>query len=281
MVEGVYKIMNDKFLNLIRDVDQAVRPLVDCIDVQAISNHNALYRHYGADKFKFFIEAEKKRFYKALDIITKDDKKGTVCDLGGFVPWLPIALSKLGYQVKIVDRYEFYGPAFKNAIDKATGQYSIQVFDLDILKDPFDLLGKNDIVMLMAVVEHFNGTPRPLMKKIHDILSPNGFFLFEVPNIAGLIKRIRLLLGHAPMSDYEDYFLSDYPHTGHNREMTVDEVKYMFQHSDFKIEYLDCYDYDPVSVKWKGQLVLALNRLLPSKKTGQSIIAKARPQIHA
>lgn len=272
--------IEQKFSALLRDVDAAVRPLVECIDVEAISRHNALYKRYGADKFKFFVKAERRRYIKALDIITSHRSDGIVCDLGGFVPYLPVALSMVGYSVKIVDKYEVYGPVFKSAIERLAQQHGIQVFHLDILNDSFQALGQNDVVLLMAVVEHLNGSPRHLMRKIQDVIAPDGFLLFEVPNIAGLIKRVRLLLGHAPMADYEDYFYSGYPHMGHNREMTVSEVRYMFEHSGYDADFIECYDYDDVSVKWRGRLALKLAGLLPVKSFGQSIMAKARPRSH-
>ena len=273
-----FDILEKRYASLIRDVDHAIRPLVAAIDVQKISTFNSLYKRYGADKHKFFVETEKRRYLKALDIITQDRSSGSVCDLGGFVPYLPVALSKLGFSVTIVDKYGVYGPDFKNAIDRVTSAHSIRVMNLDILNDPFGPLGAHDVVLLLAVVEHFNGTPRHLMKKIHPLVSPGGFFLFEVPNLATFIRRIQLMMGRSPLPDYEDYFTSEYPHMGHNREMTVEEVRFMLARSGFDIDYLDCYDFDSVSMKTMGRLAMRLVKLLPVKNLGQSIIAKARPR---
>ena len=270
-----------KFAELLKDVDGAVRPLVECIDVDAVSKHNALYKRYGANKFKFFVAAERRRYIKALDIITNDESTKTALDLGGFVPYLPVALAMLGRRVKIVDDYDIYGSDFALGVERLADKHGIEVFRRDILRESFHVFGKNDVVLLLAVVEHLNGTPRQLLEKIKEIVSPSGFLLFEVPNIAGLIKRIRLLLGHAPTADYEDYYYSEYPHRGHNREMTVSEVRYMLEHSGYDVNRLECYDYDAVTVKWKGRFVLKVSGWLPFKDIGQSIMATATPRLRA
>lgn len=266
-----------RFARLIQDVDKIILPFIESIDIEHISKHNAGYKNYKNDRFKHFIENEKKRFVKALDIIVNDKQDGSVCDLGCFIPYLPVALSLLNYNVKIVDKYDFYGREFKDTIIKLAERYKIDVFDIDILNDNIEVLNKNDIVLLMAVVEHLNGTPRFLFDKIHHLLSENGFFLFETPNIADFAKRIRMLLGYSPLPDYKDFFHSAYPFTGHNREMTVSEVIYLFEHTGFKIEQLKCYDYVGTSeLTARGKVLKLIKSILPLKNKGQSILVKGK-----
>ncbi len=263
--------------SLIREVDKVIAPLLETVNVDDLSKHNAGYRCYKTDKFKYFVESEKNRFIKVIDVISNDRQHGTVCDLGCFIPYLPVALSVLGYKVKIVDKYDFYGRFFKDSILKLAEDNNITLFDIDILCDSFESLGRNDIVLLMAVVEHLNGTPRFLFEKIPHILSDTGFFLFETPNIAEFTKRIKMLLGHSPLPDYKDYFHSAYPFTGHNREMTVSEVVYLFEQTGFKIERLECYDYAGSSglSAW-GRALRIIKNILPLRNKGQSILVKGK-----
>jgi len=263
---------------LLAEVDRAIRPLIEAIDVETLGRVNALYRHYAADRFKHFVEIERRRWLKALGLITTARDSGTVCDLGCFIPYLPIALAFLGYKVRIADRYALYGDPFRKAIQDAVRGRSIELVDLDILRDDFAVLGQNDIVLLMAVVEHLNGTPRHLLEKIHGIVRPEGHFVFEVPNIAEFVKRLGMLLGVSPLGDYRDFYDSAYPHIGHNREMTVDEVLYMLERSRFVVEHLECYDYSVEPVRsFRGRLALLLKRVLPVRNKGESIIAVACP----
>lgn len=273
-----WTIIERKFSSLVDEVDRSIRSLLDSIDMDEISRHNVGYFRYAEDKFRYFVQVEKRRFLKALDWITAERSNGTVCDLGCFVPYLPLALAKLGYEAKIVDKYGLYGPIFRNAIAKFADSHSIALHDLDILQDDFAALGENDIVLLMAVVEHLNGTPRDLMSKIRTITRLNGFLVFEVPNMVEFVKRVRFLLGKSPLPDYEAYLKSAYPFTGHNREMTISEVVHLLERSGFAIDMIECYDYDPQVelTSIKGRVAKAIKSLAPVKHKGQSIMAKAR-----
>jgi SAM-dependent methyltransferase len=270
------KDLKSEFSKLIQEVDAAIKPLIDSIDIQTISGHNAGYRRYAADKFHYFVECEKNRFIKALDIILRDRRQGIISDIGCFIPYLPVALSLLGYEVRIADRYELYGGGFKDSILELSQRHRLSLFDLDIVRDYIGILGKSDIVLLMAVVEHLHGTPRFLFKKVQGLLKEGGIFLFEVPNIAAINKRFRMLFGGSPLPDYNDYFESSYPFTGHSREMTVAEVRYLFHQAGFRIKHLECYDYEnPRIIRWRSNLIRFLKFLIPSGTMGQSILVKA------
>ncbi len=263
---------------LLAEVDSAIAPLINAIDVNDLTKHNAAYRAYGADKFRRFIEDEKRRFLKALMLVTEDRPGGIVCDLGCFVPFLPLAFARLGYRTKIVDKYRLFGEPFKQAIYHLAESAGIEVFDLDLVRDDLAPLQQNDVVLLLAVVEHLNGSPRRLMEKSRSIIAPGGFLLFEVPNIAELSKRLRLLLGRSPLPDYDAYLESDYPFMGHNREMTVSEVRHLFAATGFRLELLECYDYSPLDGRGvRPRLLRELKRWLPIRHLGEVIMAKARP----
>jgi len=264
-----------KYSSLIKDVDRLIMPLIDAIDVRDISKHNIGYLDYGIDKYKCFIEFEKNRFIKVIDLISDSLGQGVVCDLGCFIPYLPVALSLLGYQVKIVDKYELYAANYKNHLTIFAEKNNIELFDLDILEDDFDILGKNDVALLMAVVEHLHGSPKNLFDKIRRIITEKGFLIFEVPNIAQFTKRLKILLGYSPLVDYQLYFNSAYPFSGHNREMTVAEVKYLFEQTGFTIDLLDCYDhYRPSPLTLKNVLVELIKSVTPLRHKGQAILVK-------
>src|SRR2546425_719908 len=71
--------------------------LIESINVDDLSRYNAAYRGYGGQKFRHFVEDEKRRFLKALTVVMEDRPTGLVCDLGCFIPYLPLALARLGY----------------------------------------------------------------------------------------------------------------------------------------------------------------------------------------
>ena len=88
-------------------------------------------------------------------------------------------------------------------------------------------------------------------------------------------KRLLFLLGKSPLPKYEDYFDSCYPFYGHNREMTVDEVRYLMNKTGFQVKYLDCYDYGIGEINSvKGLVAEIVKKIAPFKNKGGSIIAK-------
>ena len=226
------------------------------------------------------------RYIKVLNLIATEldptREKLEVCDYGCMLPFLPTALSLLGYSVTIVDRYDYYGAEFKNSIEKYCIENELKIVDLDILNDPFDSIKKSDISLNLAVVEHLNGSPKQFFNKIRNRTKDNGFFIFDVPNIANFVKRIRSLIGYSPLDDYKDYLEAPYPYMGHNREMTVNEVKILMHATEFDIQTIETYDFNPFStVTKKGRIVRAFKPFIPLKNLGECILAVSKVKTNA
>ncbi len=264
--------------SVIPKTDELLRKVVEAIPMDELVALNSGYKRYGENRFKTFVEDEKARFVKALETILAHRSTGTVVDLGCFIPYLPVALSLLGFKVKIVDNYKMYSPGFYESIKNLAKQTGIEILDLDILRDDFNSLGKNDVVMFMAVAEHLNGSPRLLMEKMRKVLRPDGMLLFEVPNIAEFGRRIRFLFGRSPLAHYPDYFQSAYPFMGHNREMTMSEVNFLLENSHFKVNRLECYDYSAARPHgFIGWTMAILKKITPMKAKEEVIMALATP----
>jgi hypothetical protein len=257
--------------------EEAVRPLLDAVDIADLTGHNAGYEGYDLDRFGTFVLDEQGRRRRALEMIVEVMPKGSVVDLGTFIPVLPIALAMLGYQATIVERFELYGPTFRSALETTAAAQGLTVVDLDLSSDDLAALEQHDVVMLMAVLEHLNGSPAALMARIRTLIAPGGVLAVEVPNIAELGQRLRFLLGRSPLPNYETYLGSSYPFTGHNREMTSGELRVLLASTGYQLERLEVYDYVPSErMTTKGRLVRAAKRILPGD-LGEVITAIARP----
>jgi len=269
-------------VNRVIDItSEKIRVLLDSIDFEEQAKRNVLYKKYAADKFHYYVDMEVNRYIKVLDIITTkldpNREKLDVCDYGCMLPFLPTALSELGYNVTIVDRYEYYGDAFKNSIIKHCDENNLKILDLDILNDSFDIIQESDISLNLAVVEHLNGSPKEFINKIRSKTKKDGLFIFDVPNIANFVKRVRSVMGYSPLDDYNDYLDAPYPYMGHNREMTVSEVKALMNAAKFDIQHIETYDFNPFStVTKKGRMIKALKPLVPIKNLGECILAIAK-----
>ena len=266
--------------NVIDLTVEKIRSLLEKVDFSEQARRNVLYKKYAENKFHHYVEMEINRYIRAIEVIKifdPDKKKINVCDYGCMIPFLPYALSQLGYKVTIVDKYEYYGDEFKNVIKQFSDENGLNILDLDILNDSFDSIESCDIAINLAVVEHLNGSPKQLIKKIKNKLKPDGFFVFDVPNIANFVKRIRVLLGYSPLDNYKDYFEAPYPYMGHNREMTVDEVNFLMTESGFDLKHIETYDFNPYStITRRGRFIKKLKPFMPIKNLGECILAVAK-----
>ena len=262
---------------VVERTERILEPFVRSLDVRALAAHNAGYLAYEADPFFHFVTMEKARFISHLRRVTERPGELRVCDLGTFVPYLPVALSLLGHQVTIVEALSMYDASFADALHELASRCGITLLDRNILADSFADLPPQDVVLLTAVVEHLPGSPRALVQKSAGMLRPDGRLIFEVPNIAEFTKRLMLLLGRSPLPHYPVYLDSAFPFTGHHREMTVDEVRYLLENSGLRVEMLGTYDYAPPSRTYRGTLLRILKKLAPLSHKHAAIQAVARP----
>lgn len=265
---------------VIESTSSKMRRLLDGIDFSEQAKNNPLYEKYSKDKFHYYIGMEVNRYVRALEVIREQDpnmSKRSVIDFGCMLPFMPTALTELGYSVTVVDKYDYYGDSFKNSMVEFCGENGIRLVDLDIVNDSFNALGSCDIALNLAVVEHFNGSPKKFLEKVRRVIDPEGFFVFDVPNIANFVKRIRVLMGYSPLDDYYDYLNSPYPYSGHNREMTVDEVVILLTAAGFNIRHIDTYNFNPYStITKKGRFLKAIQPFVPIKNLGECILAVAK-----
>ena len=70
---------------------------------------------------------------------------------------------------------------------------------------------------------------------------------------------------------------SPYPYSGHNREMTVDEVVILLTAAGFNIRHIDTYNFNPYStITKKGRFLKAIQPFVPIKNLGECILAVAK-----
>ena len=65
---------------------------------------------------------------------------------------------------------------------------------------PYDS-GFFDVVVFTEVLEHLFAPPSEVLAEIHRILKPDGKLIISVPNLASLVKRVRLALNYTPLQN--------------------------------------------------------------------------------
>lgn len=89
-----------------------------------------------------------------------------------------------------------------------------------------------DVILFMDVLEHLKD-PFSILVKVKKLLSPNGFVIASIPNVANWRIRFSLLFGRF---EYEESGLLD---KSHLRFFTLKALKEMFFRAGYKIDLMD------------------------------------------
>lgn len=265
----------------ILETKEELAPLLNRLDFAKISKYNHGYMRYAQYPTKFFIDAEVGTYQRTLNYIySRASAANRILDIGFFIPIIPIALAKLGFSVSAIEKLIYYDKALDEIISFARKKYAIEVLDSDVIEDNLsDLEHQFDMVILQAVLEHLNGTPKYVLNRARQFVKPAGTILVEVPNAARLRKRLVFLMkGKVPFAPFYDYYHSAYPFAGHNREYTIDDLKYALDQSGLDLVRLDVYQKSPVKPQplW-DRVIYWLELLGPASWKGSIwVIAKPR-----
>lgn len=254
--------MDKKIDFVYRDVVRKLGPLLKEIDLENLSKHNRGYLEYEEDPVERFIYLEMNRFKKTIGYINDNIEKGTkVLDIGLFIPFIPLALNELGYDVHCAEKFALYDGSLQPVIDLCEEQ-GIHLWDYDDLFKEKRAIPEFDLVLLTAVLEHLNGSPKELLETARSLLKDGGLLNVEAPNVCSLRKRFGFLFkGNPPFPPYHAYFQSKYPFSGHNREYTTGDLEYCLVNSGFKLIRLETYMYsDPKRLPLRSKILYYIEK---------------------
>ena len=229
------------------------------------------------------------RYLFSLSIISKipDIGKKKVLDIGTGIGLMPLALGKLGVEAHGLDYYifpetknEMFGLRDRNNYQKIWNASGLKIFNKDIF-DPTlaQTIGKYDVILSEATIEHLKD-PKKFLERCHVLLNPSGYLLITTPNIATLLKRIRFLFGKSPYWPIEGFFKDGEQFTGHWREYTISELRYMSETTGFKV--LETHNKN-VLTKFKSlkswrknvrALVVHIAKIIPGTKEMNYILSQ-------
>lgn len=225
---------------------EAVREITARIpaDQSAFARHNIGWRSGRFDPASYLLDSET-RYRRALFAL-RTARAAKVLDVGGFLAAFPLALSRLGFTVCLAEKFGYYDHALDRVADhlKSNG---VQVMDADFTEPQSAtgaVLQQFDAVTCMAVAEHLAHTPRHLLENIWSALRPGGALVFEVPNLAYWPRRfsffVRGTTVHPPM---DEVYYSAVPFTGHHREYTLADARYVVAQPGFEVVSEETFNY--------------------------------------
>lgn len=134
-------------------------------------------------------------------------------------------------------------------------------------------LPKGYDILLIALLEHLNGSPKELIAKIKSLMDQDSLLYIHVPNICKLSNIISIIRGKSPLPPYKDYFFSRYPFEGHNREMTLDELLLLCKFSSLEIVEKG-YVIKSNGLSIKRKVLNVIKRIIPKYSDSVYVITK-------
>jgi 2-polyprenyl-3-methyl-5-hydroxy-6-metoxy-1,4-benzoquinol methylase len=268
----------EAFRRAYREAVADVLPFLGQERLHAIGRHNPGWRA-GRFDVRGYLEASETRYVHALESFARCGRTLdglAALDVGGFMGAFPLALRRLGVDVALAERYDYYGGAFDDlrAHLEAAG---IEVWDLDMTTPAQLPDGRRfGLVTCMALLEHLASSPRTLMENVRAALEPDGQLLVEVPNLAYWPKRLALLAGGTVHPPLADVYEADVPFTGHHREYTEADLRELLTLSGFELSDLVSFNYTPQDARGPlGRLLDWPRRNLPGAR--EVLLARASP----
>jgi SAM-dependent methyltransferase len=190
-------------------------------------------------------------------------------------------LCRLGYDVVACDRYASYGRAF-DANVKLMRECGIDIVSTsrELELDQISRLGKFDVVLAAAVIEHVPHTPRLLLERLFDAARPGGVIAIDTPNIARYWNRRTLERGETIFQPLPDQYDCEPPWEGHHREFTGAEVRWMLKRigcQNVEVEFLD-YNMLQFDELW-GDHTECLARIVEDPTQSDTLLAAGQRPI--
>jgi len=204
-----------------------------------------------------------------------------VLDVGAGHGMLLALLAELGHACTAVDAVD---PMHRHAQVYRDHGIAFHRCNIEVDRLPFDD-ASFDAVVCCQVLEHFTHSHLPAVREMHRVLRPGGMLEVDVPNVASLRNRSRMLRGKNITYDYAEHYLDAEPvlYAGrsfyplrHNREFTRAELRLLLERAGFReieVEFLRSRRYREGIARLQG-IGSALRDVWPAAR--KSLIAFAR-----
>jgi 2-polyprenyl-3-methyl-5-hydroxy-6-metoxy-1,4-benzoquinol methylase len=215
--------------------------LLEEFDPAALEPHVALL---PPDAMRSYLRMNVVRVVRLVELLRRRGVgSGEVLEVGAWFGSFALALRRLGYDVIACDRYASYGQAFDSYIRLLRGEgVRIVSTTREGELEQIAALGRFDVVLAAAVIEHVPHTPRHLLETLFGAVRPGGVLVLDTPNVARYWNRQALGRGETIFQPLEDQYSSEPPWEGHHREYVARELKWMLAHvgcEDVEVGFLD------------------------------------------
>ena len=218
----------------------------------SIARHCAPWKGFD---FPAYLRLSSLRFYRIYSMILAAKPTGRVCDVGGFWGVFPLTLHRLGLVCDMTEAMGYYDSCFDRLFARIRSS-GVRVLDFDPFSSANPVPGTYDLVTALAVIEHYPHSLAGFMGSLTAMIEADGRILIEVPNIAFLPTRWRMVRGISPLPDIADIYRSATPFIGHHHEFTRAELRRLLDLAGLRVVAEDSYNYTiRASTGLRGALV--------------------------
>jgi SAM-dependent methyltransferase len=186
------------------------------------------------DRTAFQIELVRKQ--KGTDI--------TICDVGGSISLFSVACAALGMRSILIDKFDLDRDSVLAQVHRL---YGVTVIQRDVVCEPPTFPPESlDVATSFDSIEHWHGSPKPVLHALKAALRPNGLFVIGVPNCVNLRKRITVPFGYGKWCTIQDWYEAPL-YRSHVHEPDVDDLRYIAR--DLGLEDVNIYGRN-----WSGYI---------------------------
>lgn len=148
----------------------------------------------------------------------------SICDVGGSISLFSVACAALGMRSILIDNFDLDRDALLERVHKP---YGVEVIKRDVIAEPLDFPPNSlDIAASFDSIEHWHGSPKPVLHALKAALKPNGSFIIGVPNCVNLRKRLTVPFGYGKWCSMQDWYEAPI-FRSHVHEPDVDDLRYI------------------------------------------------------
>jgi len=119
---------------------------------------------------------------------------------------------------------------------------SIPIYKCNVEKERLPFKDETfDMVLCCELIEHLIFDPIHMLNETNRVIK-DGILILTTPNLTRLANRVKLMLGKSINWPIKDFYERS-PYDRHNREYTLDEIKYMLSLTGFKIVKIRFFNY--------------------------------------
>jgi 2-polyprenyl-3-methyl-5-hydroxy-6-metoxy-1,4-benzoquinol methylase len=260
-----------------------VKSIGDLVDRLPSYSPEGLRKHVGYLDREYMGKYLRQTGIRVAQLIDRLDAMGLkpgsrILEIGTLFGAFALPLSRLGYRVTAIDRYQAFDGALDAYVDLMQAE-GIEVIPVtrETESQAMSRLSAFDCTIAMAVIEHVPHTPRHFLEAIRERTVPGGIIALDTPNLTRFWNRRKLAQDESIFQDLALQYECEIPYEGHHREYTAQEMRWLLNRIGCQEVSIDLFDYNMLQFdRIDGPHLECLSMILSDPAYADTILACGR-----